>query len=296
MAINEIVAAIALETATDPVAERALQLARQHGAHLVLVHVLENLSLIEDVAGWATLRQALEARAREHIEQLLAGRDRPDLEIVIEQGRAHARIEAVARARNADLLIIGPGNPRTLGERLLGSTADRLTNGGFSPILMARTAPRGRYRRVTVATDFSPSSQQALARAVELAPDAALRILHAVDLPLPFEQAMLRAGTSRADIDRYRRNKRATARETLDALLRDGGWSDLAARIEVVEGAPGDVLAQLSRAGRTDLLAVGRDGGNAVARALLGSVARRVLHGAACDVLIASAPAAAEDP
>lgn len=42
MSINTIVAALALETDNDPVAGRALQLARQHKARLVFVHAVED--------------------------------------------------------------------------------------------------------------------------------------------------------------------------------------------------------------------------------------------------------------
>ncbi|CAD7338186.1 universal stress protein [Sphingomonadales bacterium 58] len=293
MSIGRIVAAVALEADVDPVAARALQLARMHGAHLILVHVLENLILIEDdVAAWsalATLRQTLQDQARERIAHLLAGQDCPNVEIMIEHGRAHERIEAIAEAQKADLLVIGPGNPRTLGDKLFGSTADRLTRSGFSPVLVVRTPPKGPYRHVTAALDFSSSSAQALARAAELASQPALQIVHVVDWPLPFEQAMLKVGTPMAEIEAYRRGKVQTARASIDALLGSNAPAGLAPNIRIIEGQPGDVLTGMSREGSIDLLAIGAHGRNIVARALLGSVARQVLQGAACDVLIVSA-------
>jgi hypothetical protein len=47
MPIKTIIAGVALEADTDPVLERALQLAQVHEARLILVHVLENLLLVE---------------------------------------------------------------------------------------------------------------------------------------------------------------------------------------------------------------------------------------------------------
>lgn len=293
MSIERIVAALALEADADPVAERAFQLARMHGAHLTLVHVLENLILVEDdVAAWsalAMLRRTLEDSARERIEHLLTGRDCPDVEIIIDHGRAHERIEAIADAQKADLLVIGPGNPGTLGERLFGSTADRLTRGGFSPVLVVRTLAEGPYRHVAVALDFSPSSEQALALVAELMPECALQIVHVVDLPLSFEQAMLKAGTPMTKIEAYRRSKAQAARASIDALLGGRNPDGLAPRIHIAEGRPGDVLTAMSREGSMDLLTIGAHGRNVVARALLGSVARQVSRRAACDVLIVSA-------
>ncbi|MGN6869704.1 MAG: universal stress protein [Solirubrobacteraceae bacterium] len=51
-------------------------------------------------------------------------------------------------------------------------------------------------------------------------------------------------------------------------------------------GDPAAVLVEVSREVHADLLVVGRKGSDFVARALLGSVAQRVVQEAACDVLV----------
>lgn len=293
MSIKVIVAGIALECDADPVFERALQLAQMHDARLILVHVLENLLLVEDdIGAWsslATLRQTLEDNAREHIALLLAGQDRQNVDVVVDHGRAHECIEAVALARNADLLVIGPGNPATLRERLFGSTADRLTRSGRVAVLVVRASPEGPYSRVTVAMDLSLSSRQALDKAVALTPASMFEIVHVVDLPLPFEQALLKAGTPAAEIETYRRSKAEAARDRLRELLIDGGLEGLISQIRIVEGAPADIVAGLSHDATRDLLALGSHGRNVVTRALLGSVARRALHNATRDILVVAA-------
>lgn len=293
MSIKTIVAGIALENDDDPVLERALQLAQVHDARLVLVHVLESfISVGDDIGTWpslTTLRQRLEEEALAHIRLLLAGQDYQAVDIIIDHGRAHECIEAVARARQADLLIIGPGNPQTLRERLFGSTADRLTRSDLTPVLVVRTQPQGPYRDVTVAMDFSPSAQQALDAAIVLTPRSIIEIVHVVDLPLSFEQALLKAGTSTAEIEAYRRSRREAARHKLKMVLTDKRLEWLTPRVRIVEGSPAEIVAGLSCANDRDLLVLGSHGRNIVTRALLGSVARRALHGARRDILVVAA-------
>jgi nucleotide-binding universal stress UspA family protein len=51
-------------------------------------------------------------------------------------------------------------------------------------------------------------------------------------------------------------------------------------------GDPGEVLADVARQQRADLLVVGRRGRDFAARVLLGSVASRLVADAPCDVLV----------
>lgn len=51
-------------------------------------------------------------------------------------------------------------------------------------------------------------------------------------------------------------------------------------------GDPGVVLVEIAREVAADLLVIGRQGSDFVARTLLGSVAQRAVQHAACDVLV----------
>jgi nucleotide-binding universal stress UspA family protein len=51
-------------------------------------------------------------------------------------------------------------------------------------------------------------------------------------------------------------------------------------------GDPGVVLVDIAREAAADLLIIGRQGGDFVARTLLGSVAQRAVQHAPCDVLV----------
>jgi nucleotide-binding universal stress UspA family protein len=152
-------------------------------------------------------------------------------------------------------------------------------------LLVVRSLPELPYRRLTVAVDFSPQSTTALQAARRLAPSAALRLVNVVHVPDPFQQAMLRAGASHADMESFRTGLYNKARADLAALV---ATLELQGRAvtRVMKNEPGAALLKMSKGPRADLMAVGADGRGAVRGALLGHVTRRLLSEAGCDVLV----------
>lgn len=294
MSIRTIVAAVSLETDNDPVVDRALLLAKQHKARLVLVHVIENLSAHGAWKGGGAnqflpvLKQQAEARIKALIAHAMP---EGPVEIIIEAGAPYELVTHVLSTERAGLLVIGPGRPHTIRERLFGSTADRLVRLAPGPTLVVRNTYAAEYKKVAVAVDFSTLSAAALQAVGHMAPDASVDLVHFVDVPLQFEDAMMRVGTSQADIERYRKDRAKAARKELHAFVAEQDCLAATARLRVLHGDPSDSLVALSRNGRIELLAMGSRGQNIVSRTLLGSVAQRLLHAAGCDLLMIGAPA-----
>jgi len=297
MELKTILVALDLaEEGGDAVLARAVQLADKHGAWLVVLHVIETEGFPQaSVASGQSesdlsdqLRQQAAARIDDSLIEL--GRTRR-ADVRVEFGSLHDVITRVADEGSADLIVLGPGKGpgKSLREKVLGSTADRVIRTSSAPVLVVKTATAEPYRRVAVAVDFSPQSAAAARQARVLAPNAALELIHVAGVPLTFEQAMLRVGTSRAEMERYRRTRVAAAREDLSTFSRDVVGSEEAAA-KIVEGDPGPALVRLARSERLDLLALGPHGHGVVLQTLLGSVTQRVLREASCDVLVARPP------
>ncbi len=290
--IDTILAALDLEPGSDAVLARAAQLASAHASKLVVLHIIEAESLSDAAAHMnideSELRDQLRREGGATIERLIAAHGHTlRADIRIEFGSAHEVITRVAHERRAQIIVVGPGKGHTLEDRFLGSTADRVIRTSTVPILVVRKLPVKPYRCVAVAIDGSKQSAQAFIEARKLAPDAAFQLVHAVDFPLTFQQAMLRAGTSKVDIERYRVAHADKARAELSAFQSDIPDAP-GLPTKIFDGEPGRVLASFSKSSKVDLLALGSQGRGAAMQALLGSVARRVLGEAACDVLVVS--------
>ena len=139
-------------------------------------------------------------------------------------------------------------------------------------------APRPwRARTVVVGIDGSASAQRALERAGEAVADDGLLVLVAVETEL-FSHGVVAAPLLDAQDGGSERLLRE-AREQVRA--------DCAACLTVASrGDPVAVLTDLARAHGAELLVVGRRGRDYAARVLLGSVAKRVIAEAPCDVLV----------
>ncbi len=258
---------------------RAAQLSSQHQATVHILHVIDDTGV-----GELGMRDAVEQRTRETLDAFVQAAGfgaTPTLQI--EFGVPHRCVAHAAEALAADVIVIGPGQPSTMMQRMFGSTADRIVRTATAPVLVVRNESAQRYRHVAVALDFSPLSEAALVAARTLAPEARIELVHAYEIPLPFEQAMLRSGVRPEDAEHFRQSKLNDCHDQLLDLARRHA---LEKHTIILRGAPGAALVELSRSGRADLIALGTQGRNAAAQALLGSVARRLLLGAECDVLV----------
>jgi nucleotide-binding universal stress UspA family protein len=137
-------------------------------------------------------------------------------------------------------------------------------------------------RPIMHATDFSPASRAAFAKAVELAKRdrAPLTITHVILPPL----MMMGDGyISPTTWDQISRANRKMWQKKLDALVARAKSAGVRARGVLLEGQPSDQILRAAKG--AGLLVMGTHGRTGVARFILGSVASRVVAGARCPVV-----------
>jgi nucleotide-binding universal stress UspA family protein len=140
-------------------------------------------------------------------------------------------------------------------------------------------------RAILHATDFSPASQPAFAKAVDMArrDHAPLLITHVMASVMP-----MMAGDgyiSPATWDAIAKGYRKTSQKKLDALVRRAKGAGVRARGLLLEGTPAaDAIVRAARGRHAGSIVLGTHGRSGVARVLLGSVASRVVATARCPV------------
>jgi nucleotide-binding universal stress UspA family protein len=140
------------------------------------------------------------------------------------------------------------------------------------------------FRRILFATDFSPASRPAFRKAMEMARAARGTLLIAHVLPvLPIMPDAYVAATT---YDALLRSQRAVARKQLDRRVASARKSGVhASGILVDFGVPAERIVRLAQARRADVIVLGTHGRTGIKRALLGSVAARVVAIATRPVL-----------
>lgn len=286
-AIRTILAATDFSEDAGHAAARAALLAAELPAQLSLLHVLPapTLHALRAMFGSGADTEArLVEDARQSVAalaQLLGQRGIA----VAHEVRVGRIVEELLEAASAyDLLSVGAHGSNPLRDLILGSTAERLISKLTLPALVVRKPAREPYRQVLVATDFSPDASAALRCALQLAPRAALTVVHAFDIP--FEGKLRAAGVADDEIAGYRVRTRQSAMQRIERSVAEAGADPMAVARIVQQGAPGRVLLEHAEQLDADLVVLGKHGQSAAEELVLGSVTRHVLADAKCDVLV----------
>jgi nucleotide-binding universal stress UspA family protein len=167
------------------------------------------------------------------------------------------------------------------------SAADLATDTNLQPRLERSAAvqvPMAGWKKILVATDFSPCSRAALASARALAGLAggSVRIVHVVE-PLPVPLGAFVEDIEATELDRIRMEG---AEERLERLLRRLRTSTPAIEGVVRSGRPWEEIITAARETSADLVCVGNSGHSGFARLLLGSTAVNVVRHSPVPVLV----------
>ncbi|MFF7059478.1 MAG: universal stress protein [Achromobacter spanius] len=264
----------------DRALDRALQLARELGTQLIVLHVMESHATTARLTTpvWRRLSTDHKALAERELAEDLAAAD-VSTEVVVVSGDPLTRIIETADSYGCSLIVTGTARDETLGRLLLGTTVEKLARQARQPVLVVKTRPRKPYRDVLVATDFSDGSRHALRAALQLVPNANLTLFHAYDVP--FKGA---AAPDDAVTRSFYKGAEQSAREFT------ANTPELAGRTppEVVlePGQPETVLSEYSFHHRSDLVVTGTHGRTGILRTAIGSVAERLLESLPSDVLV----------
>jgi len=209
-----------------------------------------------------------------------------------EAGYVHEEILAQIGATPADLLVIGTHGRSGFQRLFLGSVTEKVIRKATCPTLVvpprAPDVPAGspiQFRRILCAVDFSESSLDALALAINMAQeaDAQLTLLHVVEFSPALSEASL---IPALDLSRVREAAAADARRKLHALIPESARTYCTVETAVVEGrAYRDILRHATES-QTDLIVMGVHGRGALDLLVFGSTTHHVIRASACPVLI----------
>jgi universal stress protein E len=260
--------------------DRAAALSREFNADLTLLHVLDDdqprpmVDRRSDEALTALTTRATVIQTRSGITAA----------VEIRRGTVSATIAEAARFLKADLLVMGV-HRRSLVSEIIGTTLDRVLRTGRGPVLMVNAVTFASYESVLLALDASEASARAVrtAKSLGLLENTHISVVHAFE---PIHKGMMGwAGVREETVKEYSVGWERDAREQLRRFLESIGLSDAVRNIVLEEGPPFVAIKQVVERLRPHLLVIGTRGHRGLKRALLGSVAERVLLELECDVL-----------
>jgi nucleotide-binding universal stress UspA family protein len=286
MTLHTIVCATDFSPASEHAMRVAVRFASEANAELVLLHAWYippsafadtfPAGVIDKLV--ADARHRLEAAVQECVA---AGAKRVASELLT--GVPWAEVVEHLEKRAADLCVIGTHGRTGIARIVMGSVAEQIIRHAPCPVVAIRPDAEVKpFARVLVPTDFSESAAYAADLAADLVlPNGTITLLHVNEVPLTYSREY-----SIGELVRDLGKLTAAALDREAARLK----TKTNARIEVRSrtGYPGaQTLAELDDDRSYDLVVLGSHGRTGIKRALMGSVAEKVVRHARGPVLVA---------
>jgi nucleotide-binding universal stress UspA family protein len=271
----------------------ATSLARQFGATLTLVHVVPTTLPAElSHLGIVLEQKRLVAEAGSRLAQFRE-RELPAnlaVETVLLEGGPPQEITRFAAETGVDLILTATHGHTGLKHVWLGSTAERVVRQAPCPVLVvpAPAVPVRfpndipcRFQHLVVPTDFSQMSREALSYAAAWARPCGseMTLVHTIEPPPYPEFGYAHIPTKEARLKRK-------ARQKLEEYSQELNHVGIKAACVIRTGSAFHEIVALAREESADLIVIATHGRQAIAHALLGSTAERVVRHAPCPVLV----------
>ncbi len=291
--LKTVLVATDFSESADGAVDWAAELARPHGARLVLVHA--SMPPMPAVAApeFVPLPPAAYEADRARVQVELTAR----VEALREKGvlvegaaRSGLAVEVIldmAETEAADLIVVGTRGITGAKRIFLGSTAAKVVRRAPCPVLTVhpdQVSGHRPVRTILVPTDYSDHADLAVRETIRLlgpvCASARVKLLHVYRLQpeVVYPWTPPHIASRAAEIV-------AEATERLEEVAQPLRRQGFDVELLVYEGYPPDVIDDTAAKTGADLIAMGTHGRSLLPRLVLGSVAERVLPGAPCPVL-----------
>lgn len=276
---------------------QGLRLARKNGAHLRLVRVASIPGLVggpDRVSLENTARMSEREALLEQLYRLAAecmANSSVDVTATVEDGPIADALRGHALRHEVDLIVMATHARRGMARVWLGSVADTLIRETGIPVLIVRPPSLATelidgscYKRIIVPLDGSSLAERSLPAALALAEleHAELTLLRIVPVVKSIPPAELHTATGPAHASNIDEAERYLA----GARIR---LADRHVRVRSAVVAAEDIpraITGFAQANDGDLIAIATHGRGGIARAVLGSVADRVMSEGVLSALV----------
>ncbi|WP_298720148.1 universal stress protein [uncultured Ferrovibrio sp.] len=279
--MKKILVATDFSPRSDRAIRRGVLLAKDFGASLTLLHVVDNDQPDRIVQAKREAATALLSEQAASLSQI----DGISCDYSVFMDAPFAGIQQAVKTAAPDVLLIGPHRRQALRDIFVGTTAERTIRSKSAPVLMANGVPASGYRHALVAVDFSDCSRDAMRAVVALGLKArlAISVIHVLDNPAA--GPMSKAPLTEAEARDYVMAEEKRAAGELTALVFDAGLAPAKELVRLNDRSAADIVCATAKEIGADLIVVGTHGRSGLSKLMLGSVAQEILSCAEVDVL-----------
>ncbi len=287
--------------------ERAVTLAENNQAQLTVVSILEELPTpdSEDIQGisMSELQDAIMDKQQSQLDSMVSSMGKKNrIRTKVLTGVAFLTLIREVLKQKIDLLI-KTAEKEGIMDKLFGSSDMHLLRKCPCPVWLIKSTRQGHYRKIMAAVDFDPSENKPaddlinrqileMSTALALSDFSELHIIHVWHA---YGESSMRSGLAyqpEAYVDAYVDRIRAKHQHWLDTLVADivtrGGkefTEYLKPKIHLVKGFARDMIPEIVKQQKIDLIMMGTVGRTGIPGFLMGNTAETVLNRIDCSVL-----------
>ncbi len=286
MTLSNILIASDFSKHADWALQRAIDLAKSNQTKIHFFHVVTP-PLNSVVPSSETELQPNFLSKKKEIEEtilkkLKANHHKHFANISVVSGRASDEIIRYADENHCELIVVGSHGSYYINDYVLGTTSGSIIRQSHVPVLLIKKEPDFTYGRILIATDLSESSKETVQFAFHCFPNATFQLLHIVDV---YYRQFLNPNDLDEEFTDTKHPKIKNIFEKLDAFLSQCQVDKNKFKKKIVGGYYADAIIEQTNKWNADLLVFGTQGKSGLHYLLIGSVAKRILHLSAVDML-----------
>lgn len=278
--IMKILVAIDRSAMAEEALKRAISIAKEKEAQLIVMHVVEP-SFIESPFVRPIDENKIKKEVKMRVEKLTSEED-IEYVLFVESGSAAASISLKVKNLNVDLLVIGTHGKDDISSNYFGSTTLKLIQKTHIPVLVVKNEAKYAYKEMLAPTNLSDYSKESILFARTLFDTTALKYLHAY---VTVDE--LQALTYRISADQqgqFKKELLTDAHIALEKFAKDVGEGEMVL-VGYNASINEDLLDYIVR-DNAGLLVLGSKGVGNLNSFLFGSTASYLVRNSPTDVLV----------
>ncbi len=278
--IRQVLVAIDRSAMAGEALKRAISIAEEKSAQLIVIHVIEPLFL-EPPYAKSVNEDEIRQKITEEIDRLNA-QAHVEYMLFVESGAAAGTISRKAEKMQADLLVVGSHGKDDIKSNYFGSTTLKLIQRTHIPVLIVKNEVKAGYQNMIAPTNLSDYSKESLLFANALFPKPHKKYLFAFETITKLQAMTYHISDEEAQ--KLRAVKTADAAEAFTQFVKEVGEGEMEL-IEYSASINEDLLAYITEE-RADLLVLGSKGVDNLNSFVFGSTASYLLQRSPVDVLV----------